>query len=44
MATIGDQKIYGYSYFKLEILLDAVRLDLPVLKPQIKEALNNDLK
>ena len=44
MAAIRDKIIHGYAYIKLEILWDAVCLDLPVLKPLIKEVLNNDLK
>jgi len=44
MAGIRDKIIHGYSYIKLEILWDAVCLDLPVLKPLIKEVLNNDFK
>ena len=44
MAAIRDKIIYGYSYIKLEILWDAVCLDLPVLKPLIKEVLNSNFK
>ena len=47
METNGGNKrqiIHGYSYIKLEILWDAVCLDLPVLKPLIKEVLNSDFK
>ena len=44
MVAIRDKIIHGYSYIKLEILWDAVCLDLPVLKPLIKEVLNSDLK
>ncbi len=44
MAGIRDKIIHGYSYIKLEILWDAVCLDLPVLKPLIQEVLNNDSK
>jgi uncharacterized protein with HEPN domain len=44
MAGIRDKIIHGYSYIKLEILWDAVYLDLPVLKPLIKEVLDSDFK
>jgi uncharacterized protein with HEPN domain len=44
MAAIRDKIIHGYAYIKLEILWDAVCLDLPVLKPLIKEILNSDFK
>lgn len=44
MAAIRDKIIHGYSYIKLEILWDAVRLDLPVLKPLITKVLNSDFK
>ena len=44
MAGIRDKIIHGYSFIKLEILWDAVCLDLPVLKPLIKEVLDSDFK
>jgi uncharacterized protein with HEPN domain len=44
MAAIRDKIIHGYSYIKLEMLWDAVCLDLPVLKPLIKEALYSSFK
>jgi uncharacterized protein with HEPN domain len=33
MAGIRDKIIHGYAYIKLDILWDAVSMDLPVLKP-----------
>jgi uncharacterized protein with HEPN domain len=44
MAGIRDKIIHGYSYIKLTILWDAIRIDLPLLKPLIKEILKNDFK
>jgi len=44
MAAIRDKIIHGYAYVKLDILWDAVNLDLPVLKPLIKELLESDFK
>ena len=43
MAGIRDKIIHGYAYVKLDTLLDAVSLDLPVLKP-LKELLESDFK
>jgi len=42
MAGIRDKIIHGYAYIKLSVLWDAVNLDLPVLKPLIKELLENE--
>ena len=39
MAGIRDKVIHGYGYIKLGVLWDAVKLDVPVLKPMIKELL-----
>ena len=44
MAAIRDKIIHGYAYIKLGVLWDAVSLDLPVLKPLIKELLESDFK
>ena len=44
MAGIRDKIIHGYAYIKLDILWDAVSMDLPVLKPLIKELLESDFK
>jgi uncharacterized protein with HEPN domain len=44
MAGIRDKIIHGYSYIKLTVLWDAVNLDLPVLKPLIKELLEREFK
>jgi len=44
MAGIRDKIIHGYAYIKLDVLWDAVSLDLPVLKPLIKEILESDFK
>jgi uncharacterized protein with HEPN domain len=44
MAGIRDKIIHGYAYVKLDILWDAVSMDLPVLKPLIKELLESDFK
>ena len=44
MAGIRDKIIHGYAYIKLTILWDAVSLDLPVLKPLIKELLEREFK
>ena len=44
MAGIRDKIIHGYAYIKLGVLWDAVSLDLPVLKPLIKELLESDFK
>jgi len=44
MTGIRDKIIHGYAYIKLGVLWDAVSLDLPVLKPLIKEILESDLK
>ena len=44
MAGIRDKIIHGYVYIKLEVLWDAVHLDLPTLKPLIKELLETDFK
>jgi uncharacterized protein with HEPN domain len=44
MAGIRDKIIHGYAYIKLEVLWDAVHLDLPILKPLIKELLDTDFK
>jgi uncharacterized protein with HEPN domain len=42
MAGIRDKIIHGYSYVKLSVLWDAVKLDLPVLKPLVNELLESD--
>ena len=42
MAGIRDKIIHGYAYIKLSVLWDAVNLDLPVLKPLIKELLETE--
>ncbi len=39
MAGIRDKIIHGYAYIRLSVLWDAVKLDLPTLKPLIKELL-----
>jgi len=44
MAAIRDKIIHGYAYVKLDILWDAVKMDLPVLKPLIKELLESGFK
>jgi uncharacterized protein with HEPN domain len=44
MTGIRDKIIHGYAYIKLAVLWDAISLDLPVLKPLIKEILESDLK
>ena len=44
MAGIRDKIIHGYAYIKLDILWDAVSMDLPVLKPLIKDLLDSDFK
>lgn len=42
MAGIRDKIIHGYAYIKLTVLWDAVNLDLPAVKPLIKELLENE--
>ena len=44
MAGIRDKIIHGYAYIKLTVLWDAVSLDLPVLKPLIKDLLESEFK
>jgi uncharacterized protein with HEPN domain len=44
MAGIRDKIIHGYAYIQLSVLWDAVKLDLPVLKPLIKELLESDFE
>jgi uncharacterized protein with HEPN domain len=44
MAGIRDKIIHGYAYIKLAVLWDAVNLDLPVVKPLIKELLESELE
>jgi uncharacterized protein with HEPN domain len=42
MAGIRDKIIHGYAYIKLTVLWDAVNMDLPSVKPLIKELLENE--
>ncbi len=42
MAGIRDKIIHGYAYIKISVLWDAVNLDLPVLKPLIKDLLESE--
>ncbi len=44
MAGIRDKIIHGYAYIKLSVLWDAVNMDLPAVKPLIKELLESDFK
>jgi uncharacterized protein with HEPN domain len=44
MAGVRDKIIHGYAYIKLSVLWDAVILDLPTLKPLIKEVLETEFK
>lgn len=42
MAGIRDKIIHGYAYIKLTVLWAAVNMDLPAVKPLIKELLENE--
>ncbi|MGA3061391.1 MAG: DUF86 domain-containing protein [Candidatus Bathyarchaeia archaeon] len=44
MAGIRDKIIHGYAYIKLTVLWDAVNLDLPAVKPLVKELLESEFK